>query len=125
LAQPSLFRAAKILYDNDKKDEIVFVPIIYGLSWLSVNQFDHDGSMTRFCCHIETNTGIHLGIGLGQQDFTITDFNGNQSFFGISSVGDIMVVLEMTDPKFEIKCKARGLEPNKVKEQMKAYITST
>ncbi|OAD21419.1 hypothetical protein THIOM_002812, partial [Candidatus Thiomargarita nelsonii] len=96
-----------------KKDEIVFVPIIYGLSWLSVNQFDHDGSMTRFCCHIVTNTGTNLGlgIGLGQQDFTITDFNGNQSLFGISSVGDIMVVLDTADPKFEIKCKARGLDP--------------
>jgi hypothetical protein len=119
-AQPSLFRAAKIFYDHEKKDEIVFVPILYGLSWLSGNQFDHDGSMTRFCCHIETKTGINLGIGLGQQDFTITDSNGNQSIFGMSSVGEIMVGLEITDPKFEVKCKARGLDPHKVKEHMKA-----
>ena len=118
-AQPSLFRAAKIFYDSEKEDEIVLIPMNYGLSWMSFNEFDHDGSMTRFCCHIETKNGTSMGLGLGQQDFTVIDSNGNQQMFGINSIGEIMVGLEITDPKFEIKCKARGLDPAEVMKQIK------
>ncbi len=46
--------------------------------------------------------------------------NENQSIFGISSVGEIMIGLEINDPKFEIKCKARGLDPKIVMEKVKA-----
>lgn len=117
-APPSLFRAAKIFYDNEKDEEIVYIPAIYGVSWFSDNQFDHDGSITRFCCHIETKNGIDMGIGIGHKDFKITDLNRNMNFFGISSVGEILVGLEINDPKFEIKCKARGLDPDEVKKQV-------
>ena len=117
-APPSLFRAAKILYEDERNEEIVYIPLNYGFSWLSNSSYDHDGSMTRFCSHIQLEDGSNIGVGIGQQDLQINNPEGNMSLMGISSVGELMVGLEVSDPRFEMKCKARGLDPQDVLKQV-------
>ncbi len=69
---------------------------------------------------METGTGMNLGVGLGQQDFVVTDSDRNRHPFGIGGIGEIMVGLELDDPRFEAKCRARGLDPDRVRAEMRA-----
>lgn len=116
-AQPSLFRAAKILYE-DSKEEIVLAPMIYGISWLTNNEFDHDGTMTRFCCQLPIDE-FDMGIGVGHQDFVLAvPKTKDKQLLGLGSIGEVMIALELNDPKFDQKCRSRGLEPSAVKQQM-------
>ena len=41
-----------------------------------------------------------------------------QPIFGLGSIGEIMVVLFWDDPKFDQKCRARGLDPDDVRRSM-------
>lgn len=125
-AAPSLFRGAKLFYDDGRPDEIVSVPLLYGLSWQTSNDFDHDGTMTRFCCHLEVEGQVQRsGIGLGQQDVAIQSEKGGATLMGLGAVGEIMVALEMTDARFETKCRARGLNPEVIRRDMKEPQTDT
>ena len=102
-AQPSLFRAAKVLYE-DSREEIVYIPLIYGVSWLTDNKYDHDGTMTRFRCHLRFDEfNMAIGIGIGHQDFILTGPEAESigTLFGLGSIGEIMVALELNDPKFD------------------------
>ena len=57
-----------------------------------------------------------MTIGAGHQDLVM---EGDWwMFFGLESIGEIMVVLFMDDPKFDQKCKARGLDPDDVRRSM-------
>lgn len=114
-ANPALFRAAKVFFDDQREPQIVLVPLLYGISWFTKNEYDRNGSMTRFCCHI-TGADKPFSIGIGHQDFTIRD-NQNQSLFGIGSVSQIVTSLEMVDPRFDQKCRARGIDPDQVRKQ--------
>ena len=113
----ALFRTGMLFFDDGRSDEVVLVPLLYGISWLSPHDFDQDGRSTRFICAIETdNDKQNLVIGVGQQDFVM---EGNrQPVFGLGSIGEIMIVLFVDDPKFNQKCKARGLDPDDVRRSM-------
>jgi hypothetical protein len=115
---PSLYRTAKIFYEYERPDEIVAVPLIYGLSWHFKHSYLHDGSFTQWGCNIKTKQGFSLGIGLGHQDFKVVKEEEGHTLFGIGSIGQIVIPLEIEDPKFEKKCKSRGLDPDDIKKQM-------
>ena len=58
------------------------------------------------------------GVGLGQQDFCIRGQDGGSSLFGIGSVTEISFPLDMRDPRFEEKVRARGLDPTEIHWQI-------
>ena len=37
---------------------------------------------------------------------------------GLGSIGEIMIPLDIKDPKFEKKCRGRGFDPDAVKKQI-------
>jgi hypothetical protein len=117
-ARPAVFGLGKLFFDSQRPDEIVLIPLLYGISWRTPNPFDQDGTVTRFISHINADDGKGtLSIGVGHQDFVI-DQSERQSLIGLGSVGELMLSLSMTDPKFEEKCRARGLEPAEVRRSM-------
>jgi hypothetical protein len=116
-ASPALFRPEKFFFDDGRPDEIVLVPLLYGISWLSPIDFDQDGTATRFICAIEIEEGqMALSVGVGHQDFVIE--GERLALFGLGSIAEIMVTLLMDDPKFDQKCKARGLDPDEVRQSI-------
>jgi hypothetical protein len=117
LSRPSLFRAAKILYEGARPDEIVRLPMLYGLSWFTGQTYDTDGSMTRFCSHLRPSPQMtEIGIGIGQQDLMV-ESSGSMTVFGLSSLGELAVALEMVDPRFDEKCRGRGIDPSEVRRR--------
>jgi hypothetical protein len=117
LARPCLYRAARIFYE-DARDEMVWIPLNYGISWFTHNQYDHDGTLTRFCCHLHTGE-FSISIGIGHQDFVLAEpGTRGQHLFGLGSIGELMFALEISDPKFDQKCRASGLEPSTIRQQM-------
>ena len=93
------------------------MPLLHGISWFSPFDFDRDGTATRFICAVEIEEGqTALAIGVGHQDFVIE--KDGQTLFGLSSMAEIMVTLLVDDPKFDRKCKARGLDPDTVRQSM-------
>lgn len=120
-ANPAVFRLGKLFYDDGRPDEIVLFPLLYGISWSSPNRHDQDGTLTRFCGHIVSEkAGRTFGIGIGHQDLAAADpKKGGEALVGLGSVAEIMVGLEIDDPRFEGKCRARGLDPEAVRRQAK------
>jgi hypothetical protein len=112
-AGQALFRYAKLFYDDGRPDELVLVPLLYGVSWSTPNSFYQDGTLTRLLCRVllEADESLYL-IGVGHQDFFI-DGDGLIQF-GLGSVGEFMIALATDDPKFREKCRARGLDPDDV-----------
>lgn len=111
---PTLFRAARLFLEDDS-DAIVFVPLLYGVSWRSPHSHDRDGTMTRFGCHVALDPPSPLsGLGVGHQDVLLVGKEGT-SVMGYAAIGEIMVGLEVGDPRFEEKCRGRGLEPEQVR----------
>jgi hypothetical protein len=119
LAQPSLFRAAGLFYNDGREHETVWAPLLYGISWRSTHQYDRDGTFTRFVGHQQVS-GLDesFGIGIGHQDFVIKKGDGGATLFGLGSVSQISVALEVADPRFDEKCRARGLGPEEVRRQI-------
>jgi hypothetical protein len=115
-APPTIFRYGKLLYDDGRPDEIVLLPLLYGTSWRSRHARDRDGSITRFAGHLKIpGSDQDFFIGVGHQDFVVRE---RATLFGLSSIGEIMVPLEIDDPRFEMKCHARGLDPAEVRQQV-------
>jgi len=116
-AGSTLFRYAKLFYDDGREDEVVLVPLLYGISWQTGNEFDRDGSLTRFVCHLLSEDGRRdLSIGVGHQDFVV---EGEQhTLFGLGSVEELMVSLSVSDRRFEMKCRVRGLDPTEVRQSV-------
>ncbi len=122
-APPSLVRAARLSTD-DGRAEIVLAPLLYGLTWRLGNEYDRDGRMTRFVAHLgadgsEDNAlmGALLGatgLGVGQQDFSVQGAGGS-TLFGLGSVAEIAFPLDMRDPLFDAKARARGIDPDEVR----------
>lgn len=120
-ANPSLVRAAKLFYEDQGKEEIILVPLIYGASWLTNNTFDQDGTMTRFCCNLRVEEfDRYVGIGIGHQDLLLTDAESKseQTLVGLGSITVLRTDLELNDPRFDQKCKSRGLDPSVVRKQV-------
>lgn len=121
---PSLLRVAQLLYE-DQRVQMVLLPLLYGLSWRSGQATDTDGSMTRFLCHVQLDEQApspehfapgSLGVGIGHQDLVVhnTDDEG-QNLFGLGSVRHIEFPLDMSDPRFDERCRARGLDPEQIR----------
>jgi hypothetical protein len=104
---PSLFPPARLEYEQQGRNEVVALPLLYGPSWFTPQPRDRDGSTTAFVCHLEGASG---GIGLGHQDFT----NGS-SVFGLGSIEQIAFPLDVEAPDFEERCRRRGLDPAQVR----------
>ena len=118
VASKSLFSYAKLFFDNGRPEEIVLLPLLYGYSWNSTIPFDTDGTMTRFICRVKIkNSARDLSIGIGHQDFFVQ--GDGVSLLGLGSIGSISLPLYVKDPKFEQKCRARGLDPEAIREQMR------
>ena len=115
---PALFRFAKLFFDDGRPDEIALAPLLYGISWMSRSRFDQDGSLTRFCCHVNDGPGPERAIGIGHQDFCVTGTGGGSpSLVGFGSVGEFIVGLETADPRFDQKCRARGIDPDEARRR--------
>ena len=111
------FSLAKIFFDDERAQDFVLLPLLYGLSWASGLENDVDGSMTRFICSLEIpSTNRSLSIGIGQQDFFIR--RQTQDVFGLASVAHVSFPLAVDDPNFEKKCKARGIDPKEILEEL-------
>lgn len=120
LAPPSMLRAAKLFYD-DGQGELVLVPLLYGLTWSNGNEYDRTGSMTRFVAHLQDEV-VELfgatGIGVGQQDLLVRGQDGAGGLFGLGSVAELSFPLDMRDPRFDAKARARGIDPDEVRRNM-------
>jgi hypothetical protein len=119
-ASPTLIRAAKLFYE-DGRAESVLVPLLYGSTWSIGNEFDRAGRMTRFVVQLEGQV-VDLfgasGIGVGHQDFSIRDQDGSSTLFGLGAVASIAFPLDMSDPRFDEKARARGMDPDDARRQM-------
>jgi hypothetical protein len=119
-APSKLIRAAKLFYEGGG-DEVVFLPLLYGLTWAIGNEFDRDGRMTRFVAHLADADAGPLGatgLGVGQQDFTIRGPDDGASLFGLGSVSEISFPLDMRDPRFDERARGRGIDPDEVRRSM-------
>jgi hypothetical protein len=116
LARPSIFRAAKILFEDGRPDEIVRLPLVYGFSWFTGRGQDTDGTMTHFCSHITVAAmKAPLGIGIGHQDFILESPKGGATLFGLGSLGELIMPLHVGDPRFDERCRTRGIDPQKAR----------
>ena len=91
---PALFRPAKLTYNDGREAEDVWVPLLYGISWMSSGAADRNGSSTRFVAHQRIVLGgveEALGIGIGHQDLRIQDpaDDGRARAFGLSSIEEL------------------------------------
>lgn len=118
-APPSLIRGAQLVYE-DGGSEIVPVPMLYGITWTIGKDFERDGRSTRFVAHLDSEDPNLLGVsgmGIGQQDFSVSSEEG-QTLFGIASVAQISFGLDVDDPRFDERARARGLDPGDVRSQI-------
>lgn len=117
MGRPSAYRAAKVRYDDGRPDAMVWLPLLYGISWATPNEFDRNGSMTRMCCFVNVEIGgPDIGIAIGHQDLQMIDPDANTgALTGIGSVRQISTALEADDPKLEQKCRVRGIDPAQVR----------
>jgi hypothetical protein len=119
-APPNLIRAAKLFYE-DGRSEIVLVPLLYGLTWAIGNEYDRAGRMTRFVAYLNAEEVGALGasgIGVGQQDLSIRTQDGRGNLFGLGSVAELSFPLDLHDPRFDEKARARSIDPDEVRRRM-------
>ncbi len=110
---PTMFSVAKIFFEDNRKAAVVYLSAVYGLSWFSKNETDYNDMLTRFFYSLNINDHLNLSLGIGQQEFMVKE-EEKQQIIGLSSIGSIATVLEPYDPKFEEKCKARGVDPERL-----------
>lgn len=116
----SLIRAAKLTYE-DGHAETVLVPLLYGLTWSYGSDDDRAARMTRFLLHLdEMDPGQRWasGTGVGQQDLSIHRQDGGAKLFGLGSVSEMVFPLDLLDPRFDEKARARGIDPDDARRQM-------
>jgi len=107
IGPPSLFLSAILNYEAPGRSEMVYLPLIYGLSWFTEESILQDGSFTHFMFSFK---GISMGVGLGQQDLLI-----NEGLIGLASIESIEFALDMRAQDFEERCRNRGLDPSDVR----------
>ena len=77
--------------------------------------------MTRFLLHLdemEPSQKWASGTGVGQQDLSIHRQDGGAALFGLGSVSEIVFPLDLRDPRFDEKARARGIDPDDARRQM-------
>jgi hypothetical protein len=93
-APSGLIRSAKLFYKNGR-EEVVLVPLLYGLTWTIGKELDRAGRMTRFIAHIDSkdiSPSWASGLGVGQQDLSIRNEDSSGHLFGLGSVSEIAFV---------------------------------
>lgn len=117
-ANPGLYRCAKLLFDDGRDDEIVLVPLLYGISFRTSNSLYQNGRFTRFGYHLAIpGENQSFAIGIGHQDLSIIQ-GGQRVLFGIGSLVEIAITLDLNDPRFDQKCRSRGIDPETVRQSM-------
>jgi len=119
-ATSGIYRYANLLFDDGRDNEIVLVPLLYGISFLTTEYCYQDGSLTR-SLYFEELTGVDqpFAIGVGHQDLILLNESPLGTLFGIGSVAEIGMVLDISSPKFEQKCRFRGIDPEDVRKSIK------
>jgi hypothetical protein len=113
-AEGDAFRPARLFYDDGRPDEIVLLPVLYATSWRASSPYLQDGRMTLFLAHPPGNgPAAGYGLGVGQQDLAASA-GESRAALGLSSVARITFALDPADPRFEAKCRARGLDPDEM-----------
>jgi hypothetical protein len=112
-----VFRLAKVFHEITGEGEILYVPLLYGLSWHAASPMLRDGGLTWFRAHVQTGGDPRAtGVGLGQQDLLVGGTGGGDAtLIGLGSVAELAVGLSLDDPRFEAKCGGRGLDPEAVR----------
>ena len=90
-APSGLIRSAKLFYQSGR-EEVVLVPLLYGLTWAIGKEYERAGRMTRFVAHLDSkdiSPSWASGIGVGQQDLSIHDEDGKGNLFGLGTVSEI------------------------------------
>lgn len=114
LAGPGAFRAARLFYDDGRPDEIVLLPLLYATSWRASSPYLRDGRMTQFlACPPGGGRAAEFGLGVGQQDFSVSEGEVRRTF-GLGSVARVTFALDPSDPRFALRCRSRGLDPDEV-----------
>lgn len=117
-ANPALYRYAKLLFDDGRDDEIVLVPLLYGISFRTANSSYQNGGLTRFGYHLDIpGENQSFAIGIGHQDLSIIQ-GGQGVLFGIGSLVEIAIALDLNDPRFDQKCRLRGLDPEAIRQSI-------
>jgi hypothetical protein len=117
LGPPAIFRPARISFDDARVSVLVHLPSLYGISWRSRHPYDRDGSLTRFGCHRTVGEFGAFGIGIGHQDFLLRSSKGAATVMGLGRIQEIQTPLDMRDPSFERRCRARGIDPDEVRRR--------
>ena len=115
-----LIRAAKLTYE-DGHTETLPVPLLYGLTWSYGSDADRAARMTRFLLHLdemEPSQRWASGTGVGHQDLSIRRQDGGGTLFGLGSVSEIVFALDLLDPRFDEKARARGIDPDEARRQI-------
>ncbi len=121
IAAPSMFAPARISFEYEREDIVVRLPAIYGVSWSSPNDIDQDGSFTRFINHISVPSVSRMTqLGVGVQDFELQT-DETLSLVGLTSIAAVEFALVIGEPGFDAKCKARGLDPNEIRNQIEKH----
>jgi hypothetical protein len=55
---------------------------------------------------------------VGQRDLSVRSPDDGGSLFGLGSVAEISFPLDMRDPRFDEKVRARGIDSDQVRRQM-------
>ena len=74
--------------------------------------------MTRFVRHLDglqTPCPGAPGLGVGQQDFCVVGQENGMTLFGIGSVQEVSFPLDLRDPRFDEKARARGVDPHEIR----------
>lgn len=120
LPAPGPYRYAEFEFSDGRPKEWMLLPLQYGISWMTQNTMDHDGTFTRWICGLKTVMDKQLqlpGLGVGQQDYLISE-GENRRMFGLGSIAVLMVALSTDDPKFGQKCKALGINPEEIRRSI-------
>jgi hypothetical protein len=117
-ASPSVFRGAKLFYDDGRADEIVLVPLLYAWTWLTRDEILRSGRLTRLFGYTPVGDES-IGLGIGHQDFFVNS-DGQLTLLGFGSARELAVALEATDPRFDLKCRARGADPDEIRRAIAA-----
>lgn len=87
-----LFRIAEFEFKDGRPKEEMLVPLQYGISWITPNTFDHDGTFTRFICNVESKQhNFQINIAVGHQDFLI-ESEGGILLLGLGSIEKLSVI---------------------------------
>jgi hypothetical protein len=111
---PDLFRVAKLFYEThassvsmpDAREEIVLLPLLYGLSWHSPRADDQDGSRLRFEQPLTIPNVGSFAIGIGQQAWAVRTSTDNV-IQPLGHTRQVLIGVTPNDPRYAAKAALR------------------